>query len=136
MLGPVRNVIATYDAHPDIWVLEWSTPTSADANNTEGNFGSTSWWAYGACAANASYGGTDPHRWCAPQVITYNLNHPSNWDTSNGATGREAVACHEIGHTLGLRHMAPGSGSCMISAQNTIREPSHPHDWAMLSAEY
>jgi len=136
MRAAVLRAINTYNGHPDLWVLEWDTTTGADVNNTSGNFGNTSWWAYGACAANANYGGTDPDRWCAPQVITYNMTHPSNWDTANGLDGREAIACHEIGHTLGLRHRAPTPTSCMVSAQNVNRFPSPEHDWDLLTGQY
>jgi hypothetical protein len=66
---------------------------------------------------SGDYGGTDPYRWCEPQVIVYNDGgHPVRFDSPNK---RKRIACQEIGHTYGLRHAIAANGgdffrnSCM-----------------------
>jgi Matrixin len=132
MRTPMLNAMSTYDAVSVLWVLEWSGD-NADVNTTTGFFGNTGWWAYGACSVSATFGGTDPNRWCQPQVITFNTNHPSNWYGTS--TGRGTVACHELGHTLGLRHSLTSRASCM---RNAVLSPAtiHSHDNDTLNNHY
>ncbi len=132
MIAAMQTAIATYDAVADVLAVEWST-SDADVRAGEGNYGNTSWWAYGNCSSAATYGGVDPHRWCYPQIIHFNRTHPSNWDGSG--TGRNTVACHELGHTLGLRHSVSTQSSCMRNAQ-TIYPSITDHDNAMLNGLY
>ncbi len=101
-------------------VVETLDTTIMDASVIEGNYGSTDWWAYTACSVTANYGGSDPRRWCRPQLVVYNKTHPGNWDGSTN--GRKAVACHEVGHTLGLRHTY--ATSCMKAATTTNTTPT------------
>lgn len=69
---------------------------------------------YTACHSDALFGGVAPNDlWCIPQDIVVNLTHPSNWDRTQ--QGRNVVACHEMGHTFGLRHI--NASSCMEDAQ-------------------
>lgn len=60
---------------------------------------------YGTCSAGASYGLVNVryHMWCKPQEIIYQNNADGNacW---NFGPCRRHYACHELGHTLGLRH--------------------------------
>jgi hypothetical protein len=100
----------------DLQVLEDTCSSCADVWIFAGNYGDTAWWAYGACASVATYGGTDPARWCRPQDVFYNTSHVSDWDGT--LTGRKAVACHEMGHTVGLRHTS--ASSCMRSGSKTL----------------
>jgi hypothetical protein len=119
---------------PDIFlVVEWSSSTNADVNATTGNFGNTGWWAYGACSANSTITGTDPLKTCTLQVITYNVGHPSDWDGT--ALGRRTIACHELGHTVGLRHSNPDRSSCMRNGVTTM-DSLHSHDHATLANLY
>ncbi len=109
------NRFPTYNA-TDVHMQTVTSASGADVWVLNGNYGDTTWWAYGACSTTATFGGSDPDRWCRPQDIFYNITHPSNWDGT--LTGRRAVACHELGHTVGLRHV--GSGSCMVSGSKTL----------------
>ena len=72
--------------------------------------------AYTTCASDATYGGSGIHRQCRPQILYYNLEFEST--SFQDAAYRKWVACHEVGHTLGLRHATsvnhPSPGySCM-----------------------
>lgn len=63
------------------------------------------------CPASAPQGiQTDGDRWCRNQTLKYNLNagYGPFW---NDAGSRAYLACHEMGHTLGLRHQY--GNSCM-----------------------
>lgn len=132
MIAASQNAIAVYDAVTDVTAVTWSSP-DADAVLTEADRGNSGYWAYTACTSISTYGGTDPRRWCYPQRVVFNLTHPSNWDGS--PPGRDTVACHELGHTLGLRHAVSSQSSCMRSAQ-TIYTTITTHDHAMLNGLY
>lgn len=47
--------------------------SSADVNVQDLYVGPVGWWGVGYCATSATYGGSDPSRWCRPQVLTTTL---------------------------------------------------------------
>lgn len=101
-------------------------------------------FAWGACiATGAYYGGSDPERWCFPQVFTWNT-----WSVAankvNLTDEYEYIGCHEMGHTVGLRHAAASTDSCM---QTTGKPTGHSgnlpmddfpalHDYQELNLRY
>lgn len=63
---------------------------------------------------NTGQSGSNPNRWCRGQTLT--LNSYLYWaDTGvfDTATQRRNVVCHELGHTVGLRHRSDSRDSCM-----------------------
>ncbi len=87
------------------------------------------------CAAGATYGGTNPRRYCKPQEIRYNLSYTN---TYNYLAGRRMIACHEFGHTLGLQHPThshPGTASCMHWTADTS-QTLKSHDIGLLNDNY
>ncbi|MCA1650393.1 MAG: hypothetical protein LC753_08965 [Acidobacteria bacterium] len=71
------------------------------------------------------------HRWCQRQDLRFNLN-PLYAVFFADEVSREYVACHELGHTVGLRHWGnppqssgPVGATCMNV--NTPDGPTHLH---------
>ncbi len=65
--------------------------------------------AWTRCADGVTPQGSDPYRWCEPQVVAYNDgDHPVRFDSPNK---RKRIACQEIGHTYGLRHALDASNA-------------------------
>lgn len=82
------------DPYPDVWVESF-------------NGGADGPWARVVCPVdNSGYGGTSPYQWCRGQLLEMNF-----FTSFSGNWGR-FVGCHELGHTVGLRHTS-NSGSCM-----------------------
>lgn len=129
--------VANYTAVSDISMFI-STSSSSDVKVRAVNYGSgETWWASGACETAGPptiYGGSETplpgNRWCKPQIFRYNLYwRASKYPTDNN---ERSVTCHELGHTIGLRHPNSGTGdpdwtnSCMkLSNQTKITTTSH-----------
>ncbi len=74
--------------------------------------------AWTQCDSVATYGGSDAShtRWCRPQRLVYNTYFEAGYFPTDNA--KRYIACHELGHTIGLRHPAAGETTvtCMTSA--------------------
>lgn len=107
--------IANYNSVAPAIFMYISTlpPNLVDVQVKDQTAGMNGAWAWGACDVAASYGGTDPKRWCKPEILTWNLSYEATKYPTT--TNKRDVACHELGHTMGLRHTVD-STSCMVNA--------------------
>ncbi len=101
----------------------WPLSSTKDVEVLLANQPSIQALAYTACAAGADYGGSDANhtRWCRPQRFVYNTFYAaSHFPTDNN---KRYIACHELGHTIGLQHPYPSPSeppqTCMKSATIT-----------------
>ncbi len=84
------------DPYPDVIVYDY-------------DYGHNGFAAWVDCPANnTGIGGSGATRWCRGQILRLNGSYEALW--VNAAWAREGLACHEIGHTVGLRHADSGSG--------------------------
>jgi hypothetical protein len=73
------------------------------------------------CPENDTGKEAHPNRWCRGQVLRYNTHFRKLVDGPNvrppekRIERRRALACHEMGHTVGLQHPdTSGTKSCMV----------------------
>lgn len=78
-----------------------------DVRVYDDDYGDNNVYGWVECPTTATTGGGTnyPNRWCYGQRLRFNLEetYAGYWDTSFGGG---FVACHELGHTVGLRHEA------------------------------
>lgn len=104
------------NATTDVTVTDYSYPTY------QGVLG----WV--DCYPSSPTSGTDPNRRCDRQVLRFNAaTSASNWDT---AAKRRSLSCHEIGHTLGLRHPTAAQGA----ADSCMKAPFSTGDFEQLTS--
>lgn len=142
------STISTYSSQSDLTVtgnVAYGSGNDVRAANVNE---STSLWGWTRCSATPESTGSLSYPvpdyangldWCRPQLVYINQAHEGTYDT---ATKRLAVACHELGHTMGLRHrqVAGSTGlSCMRTPPNdgsTWYSVPTGHDISYLNAFY
>ena len=138
LAGSLRQAMAeAYDAPTKLTMIEQSSVTDeTDAIAFADDYGENgaAGWVY--CPADAPQGqNPSGDRWCRRQEIHFNLNPRYGIFFADDAS-RDHVTCHEMGHTLGLRHWgnppntdsAGGVGAtCMNS--NTPDGPTRLHQF-------
>ncbi|MEW6225417.1 MAG: hypothetical protein AB1627_12395 [Chloroflexota bacterium] len=90
--------------------------------------------AWTSCAPGATYSGSEAAhtRACTPHDVHYNLSFPAFFDSDGESF---AIACHEIGHTVGLRHNGTGETTCMREPPGTTKKIS-THERNHINANY
>lgn len=115
LLAATRTASATYDAVADVSTSEQPSSSNVDVIVMDEFTGLVGIVAWTECADGAATGGTDPHAYCRPQWLRYDLSDTLDYDTVGE---RNSIACQEMGHTLGLRHSSSTS-SCLYFYRTT-----------------
>lgn len=113
-------------------------PSIVDVVVKDVDYEDNGWWGWTKCSTDPDtvYGGSpDDHtRWCRPQVLFYNIFHntPSEFGTEYR---RKWLACHEVGHTLGLRHRDSAT-TCMEEWDGDGPNTLAGHEQTQLEGSY
>lgn len=116
----------------DMTVQETTYGGTADVGVYDYTYGANGIWGWVHCPPNnTGVGGAHPNRWCRGQTLKYNLSYPGAFDTD---FERRYMACHEMGHTVGLRHSG-NTASCMYANVATSNYLD-AHDNSHINAQY
>ena len=143
--------LTLYSDNSEVSAVE--VTSDPDVVVTQANRPDVNAFAWGQCAPQPApplpdplqYGGSNAAhtRWCRPQWIYWNT-----WSAAANKVNTTArynyVGCHEVGHTLGLRHRS--ATSCMITASSgpsdpnsvvpSTQSPANPVDYDRLDNHY
>jgi hypothetical protein len=98
----------------DLTMVRLTQNSGTDVQVLDDDYGITNVAGWVDCPSDAPQGiNSHGDRWCRLQNLKFNLNAAvqSFWID---AGSRAYMACHEMGHTLGLWHRASTTSSCMI----------------------
>lgn len=127
----MNSTLATYDTN-SVMTITRNAPygNTNDVRAATVNSAS-SYWGWTRCAATPNYAGSlagtpPPYargmNWCMPQLIYFN----DRWASTiyPDLARKTAVACHEAGHTMGLRHRGTSPVGCLRTPPiNTAPNP-------------
>lgn len=95
--------------------VQSSQQSSTDVIVMDGYYGTSEYAGWTQCTDGAAHGGSGRWEWCQPQLIMYNLSQTDYFSTQQR---RRMIACHEMGHTLGLQHRQDEPTTCMHKLAN------------------
>jgi hypothetical protein len=123
----------TYDYNPtDLLAFQETSVGVADAKAFDYAYGMNGWWGWVICPSSSAKGGSNPNVWCKPQELRYNLTYRTV--AFSDPLKRAYMACHELGHTVGLRDSGDDD-SCMFDDEVTSGVLTS-HDVGHIDAKY
>lgn len=131
LMASFRTLLAGYDQHTDLVVYERDPADVVIQDNNYGNNGAYGHVNCDVYAAGVSQGGSGASRWCYGQDLRVNLYYVYDIDTDQE---RRSLACHEFGHTVGLRHTW-NSETCMSIQPNDYAH-LHPDEVGSINNKY
>lgn len=114
--------------------LHTSETVDSSANDVivrDSTYGLNGIWGWVDCDSTCPKTGAHPNRTGQRQGLRFNLSYPNAFDTT---FERRYMACHEFGHTVGLRHNGATS-SCMY-ADVAVSNVLNSHDISHINAKY
>lgn len=128
--GVTLTLGVDYDEIPGFTATTWEESycqeSGMDVCVFDFDYGDNNLYGWNACAG--SYSGTHPNMVCELNYTRINLHY---------APPAMRIACHELGHSVGLRHTID-SASCMrpTSLGGTSSRLSNPHDYNHIADAY
>lgn len=108
------------------------TDRTMDVMVADGDYGDNGAIGWVQCPAGAITNGVHPDRTCYGQILRYNLFYAAYYDTT---AEQQRTACHELGHTVGLRHTS-NTTTCMKSSAPLSTSYFDSHDKGHLNGYY
>ncbi|GFH38028.1 hypothetical protein [Streptomyces pacificus] len=125
-----QEAMNDYEYYTDLTTTKKSHST-LDVLVTDYNYGSNGAVGWVECLSGSSTSGSHPYKRCDRQKLRLNGSYSSFY---GNAHDRKSMACHEIGHTVGLRHRET-DGSCMSNKHpSSISSLTSTHDDAHVNA--
>lgn len=100
-------VDAVYNDTTDLHAYRDESDPYADVRVWDYNYGNNGYYAWIDCPSdNTGTSGSHPNRTCRGQAARFNTWYYFNASVYDTEYSRQSLACHELGHTVGLRHLA------------------------------
>ncbi len=113
----MQAAVNDYEVKTDLTTAKSARSKTLDVQVTDYNYGLTGILGWVECRPGSKTNGKDPNRTCDRQKLRLNGSYPQQFNT---AAKRLSLSCHELGHTVGLRHTADVT-SCMRSPFDDAR---------------
>ena len=115
-------------------ILQSEITTKTDVIIRAGNYGANGAAGWVWCPPSSPQG-VNAHgdRWCKKQRLFFNLNPTYRVFFADRAS-RDYMACHELGHTIGLHHwgnppISPGPARATCMQPDVPNGPTDLHRW-------